>query len=288
MPLKNTTGVIAGLEAFDMLTRIIAAVVLLPLLLIVLLLAPTIWTAILFSAVCGVGAYELLWGTGKVRRIRPVIYTVAIAALVPLWCYFGCDAALGKAGLLAFFCLLFMEMMLSKLTWDFDKVAVCVFGGLVIPYLLSSLVRISIVFNGRYLILIPFAVAFMSDSGAYFVGCAIGKHKMAPVISPKKSWEGFFGGLASGVIGMIVYVVVLQFGFGFTVNYLYAAIYGLTGALAGVFGDLCFSVIKRQTGIKDYGNLIPGHGGVLDRFDSIIVVAPLIELLLHWFPVVVR
>jgi len=58
--------------------------------------------------------------------------------------------------------------------------------------------------------------------------------------------------------------------------------------LAGVFGDLCFSVIKRQTGIKDYGNLIPGHGGVLDRFDSIIVVAPLIELLLHWLPVVVK
>ena len=267
--------------------RIIAAVVLLPLLLIVLLLAPTLWTAILFSAVCAVGAYELLWGTGLVRRVRLVIYTAVVAALIPMWCYFGCDATLAKAGLLAFFGLLFMEMMLSKMTLGFDKVAVSVFGGLVIPYMLSSLVRISIAFNGRFLILIPFAVAFMSDSGAYFVGCAIGKHKMAPTISPKKSWEGFFGGLVAGVVGMIAYVVVLQFGFGFKVNYLHAAIYGFAGALAGVFGDLCFSVIKRQTGIKDYGNLIPGHGGVLDRFDSIIVVAPLIELLLQWFPVVV-
>lgn len=271
-----------------MLTRIIAAVVLLPLLLIVLLFAPAIFTAILFSAVCGVGAYELLWGTGVVRKVRPVIYTVAMAALIPLWCYFGCDAALGKAGVLVFFCLLFMEIMLSKLTLGFDKLAVSVFGGLVIPYMLSSLVRIGIADHGRYLILIPFAVAFMSDSGAYFVGCAVGKHKMAPVISPKKSWEGFFGGLVSGVVGMILYVVVLQQCFGFSGNYLFAAIYGLTGALAGVFGDLCFSAVKRQTGIKDYGNLIPGHGGVLDRFDSIIVVAPLIELLLHWFPVVVK
>ncbi|MBO5324327.1 MAG: phosphatidate cytidylyltransferase [Oscillospiraceae bacterium] len=268
--------------------RIIAAVVLLPLLLIVLLLAPTIWTVVLFSAVCGIGAYELLWGTGFVRKVRPLVYTVVVAALVPVWCYMGCDATLGKAGLLVFFCLLFMEMMLSRLTLGFDKLAVSVFGGLVIPYMLSSLVRIGTAFNGRYFILIPFVVAFMSDSGAYFVGCAIGKHKMAPVISPKKSWEGFFGGLTAGVVGMIVYVVVLQFGFGFRVNYLHAAIYGLAGALAGVFGDLCFSVIKRQTGIKDYGNLIPGHGGVLDRFDSIIVVAPLIELLLHWFPVVVK
>ena len=271
-----------------MITRIIAAVVLLPLLLIVLLLMPAVWTAILFSAVCAVGAYELLWGTGLVRKVRPVIYTVVIAALIPVWCYMGCDATLAKAGLVVFFCLLFMEIMLSKLKLGFDQLAVCLFGGMVIPYLLSSLVRISIVFNGKYLILIPFAVAFMSDSGAYFVGCAIGKHKMAPTISPKKSWEGFFGGLVSGVLGMILYVVVLQFGFGFTVNYLHAAIYGLAGSLAGVFGDLCFSAVKRQTGIKDYGNLIPGHGGVLDRFDSIIVVAPLIELLLQWFPVVVK
>ena len=271
-----------------MITRIIAAVVLLPLLLIVLLLAPSVWTAILFSAVCGVGAFELLWGTGLVRKVRPVIYTVIVAALIPIWCYMGCNEVLAKAGLLAFFCLLFMEMMLSRLKLGFDKLAVCLFGGLVIPYMLSSLVRIGVQFNGRYLILIPFAVAFLSDSGAYFVGCAIGKHKMAPTISPKKSWEGFFGGLVSGVLGMLLYVVVLQFGFGFRVNYLHAALYGFAGSLAGVFGDLCFSVIKRQTGIKDYGKLIPGHGGVLDRFDSIIVIAPLIELLLQWFPVVVK
>ena len=81
---------------------------------------------------------------------------------------------------------------------------------------------------------------------------------------------------------------VLQFGFGFKVNYGFAVIYGMFGSLAAVFGDLCFSAIKRQTGIKDYGNLIPGHGGVLDRFDSMTIVAPLVELLMSMIPVAVK
>ena len=87
---------------------------------------------------------------------------------------------------------------------------------------------------------------------------------------------------------MIIYGLVLQFGFDFRVNYFFAIIYALLGAIGGVFGDLCFSVIKRQTGIKDYGNLIPGHGGVLDRFDSMMIVAPLIESLLILVPMAVK
>jgi phosphatidate cytidylyltransferase len=83
---------------------------------------------------------------------------------------------------------------------------------------------------------------------------------------------------------MVGYAMVLQFAFGFTINYFYVAIYGILGSLAGVMGDLSFSVIKRQTGIKDYGHLIPGHGGILDRFDSVILVAPLMEALLIVMP----
>jgi len=131
-------------------------------------------------------------------------------------------------------------------------------------------------------------VAFLSDSGAYFVGCKYGKRKLAPVISPNKSVEGVVGGLVFAVAGMVLYTAVMQLIFKLQVNYALAILYGVVGTVADVFGDLCFSVIKRQTGIKDYGNLIPGHGGVLDRFDSMLVVAPLIELLLHILPVVVK
>ena len=107
------------------------------------------------------------------------------------------------------------------------------------------------------------------------------------MISPKKTIEGLVGGVITAILGVVIYCVILRFAFDFEVNWIYVPIYGLLGSLAGVFGDLCFSVIKRQTGIKDYGNLIPGHGGIFDRFDSMVVVAPLVELLLLTIPMVV-
>ena len=136
------------------------------------------------------------------------------------------------------------------------------------------------------MILIPFIVAFMNDAGAYFVGLRFGKHKLAPVVSPNKTIEGVFGGLGGAMLGMLIYALILDFFLKFEVNYLIALLYGLLGSAVGTFGDLCFSIIKRQTGIKDYGNLIPGHGGVLDRFDSLSMVAPLMEALLLLLPLV--
>ena len=127
-------------------------------------------------------------------------------------------------------------------------------------------------------------LAFSSDSGAYFAGRFFGKHKLAPIISPKKTVEGMVGGVITCVIFMLADGLVLDFGFHLRVTYFYAAIYGIIGSFASVVGDLVFSVIKRQTGIKDYGKLLPGHGGILDRFDSTILVAPLTELLILFLP----
>ena len=100
--------------------------------------------------------------------------------------------------------------------------------------------------------------------------------------------EGVIGGVACAVLGMLIYGMILRFGFKFQVNFGYCLVYGMLGSLGGVFGDLCFSVIKRQVGIKDYGNLIPGHGGILDRFDSMMIVGPLMEALLIMIPLAVR
>ena len=158
----------------------------------------------------------------------------------------------------------------------------------VIPFLLGSLIRILVMSRiGRYMVLIPFIVAFGSDAGAYFAGRFFGQHKLAPVISQHKTIEGAIGGMLSSVVLMLIYCLVLQFAFGFQVRYGFAIIYGLLGSAVGIFGDLCFSVVKRQTGIKDYGNLIPGHGGILDRFDSMMTVGPLTEVLLLLLPVVI-
>ena len=270
-----------------MKTRVIAAVALLPLLLLVVLAAPKFLTAILFGAMAAIGAYELLNGTGLVKNLRLSIYSMVMAFWSVLWCGLGIGYVWLLLGVLVFWIVLFAEMMASDMKLAFDKVALCLVAGIVVPLLLGSLVRIHAAEKGRFFILIPFAMAFLSDTGAYFTGITFGKHKLAPLISPKKSIEGVVGGVLCAILGMLLYCFVLQVGFKMQVNYLAAILYGLLGSGAGVFGDLCFSVIKRQTGIKDYGNLIPGHGGILDRFDSMMVIGPLAEILLILVPLAV-
>ena len=191
-------------------------------------------------------------------------------------------------GVVTFTGLLFSELLISHAKLDFRKIAVCLAGGLLVPFLLSSISRIRVGYSGVFFVLLPFLIAFMSDSGAYFAGRYLGKHKLAPTISPNKTVEGVIGGVVSAVIGMQIFCVILDLGFHFEVSYLNALAYGIFGSLVGVFGDLSFSAIKRQVGIKDYGNLIPGHGGIMDRFDSMLFVAPVTEALLLLLPVAVR
>ena len=265
--------------------RVLAAAALVPILLLTVLVAPKIMMAILVGVVCAIAAYELLYGTGLVRHVRLISYAAVMAFLVVMWCYLGMEPLCAQLGILIYVILLFAEILISNGKLRFDRIAICLVAGVVFPYLLSALVRIMGGENGRMLILIPFIQAFLADTGAYFVGCAWGKHKLAPVISPNKSVEGVFGGIIFAIVGMLIYSLILDFGFQKSVSYASAVIYGVVGALSGVFGDLCFSAIKRQTGIKDYGNLIPGHGGALDRFDSLIVVAPLAEILLVLLPI---
>lgn len=271
-----------------MKTRVIAAAVLLPLLLLIVLLAPKVCTAILFGGAAALAAYELLYQTGLMRHIRLVVYSAVMAFLVSLWSYFGAKHEVAILGILVFSAALFGEMMASHIKLHFEKIAMCLAAGLLFPYLLTSLVRIHTLPLGRHLILVPFVMAFLSDTGAYFAGRAFGQHKLAPVVSPNKTVEGVIGGVLGAIVGMVIYALVLDLGFGFKVNYFYAVVYGTLGSVAAVFGDLCFSVIKRQTGVKDYGNLIPGHGGILDRFDSMMMVGPLAEALILLIPVAVK
>lgn len=120
-----------------------------------------------------------------------------------------------------------------------------------------------------------FAVTWLQDTAAYFVGRSLGRHKMAPILSPKKSWEGAAGGMAASILSALLAAYLL----GLPIGLPQAALIGLLAGVAGPLGDLAESLIKRQIGVKDSGQLIPGHGGILDRIDSLIFTGPLVYYL---------
>jgi phosphatidate cytidylyltransferase len=185
-----------------------------------------------------------------------------------------------------FFALVFMEMMLSGMKLPFQALGVCFAGGLVLPFLLGAIGRIYMTENGRALALIPFAIAFLSDSGAYFGGMLFGKHKLAPVVSPKKTIEGSVGGALGTIIGTVIIILAFEQMYSVDINMLAAILITPVLSVIGMLGDLVMSAIKRTYGIKDYGNIMPGHGGVLDRVDSVLLVAPAFILFLSYCPLV--
>ena len=268
--------------------RILTAVVLLPVIIVFLFVLPKICTAILASMVAAIAAYELLWGTGLVKHLRLVVYSAVIAAFMILWFHFGLGYPVALIVILVFTALLYVEMIVSHGKLPFQQIGLCYVAGLVVPFFIGALVRILDMELGRYLIAAPFVACFMPDAGAYFCGRLFGKHKMSPVISPNKTIEGAIGGVVCAMIGMVIYGLVLDLICGLQVNYLLCLLYGFLGAGASVLGDLFFSAVKRQTGIKDYGKIIPGHGGIMDRLDSLTLVSPLIEALILIVPFVVK
>ncbi len=126
--------------------------------------------------------------------------------------------------------------------------------------------------SGTAWLFLVLAITWLQDSAAYFVGRSLGRTKMAPVLSPKKTWEGFAGGMAISVLTAVAAVPLL----GLPIGYLAATLIGLAAGIAGPLGDLGESLIKRQLGVKDSGTLIPGHGGILDRMDSLLFTAPVV------------
>ncbi len=268
--------------------RILSAIVLLPAFTVILLVLPKIVATILFAAMAVMAAYELMYKTGLVQHIRLLVYGMAMAFYVGIWSGLWGTYPMAMLGVFVFACLAFGELIISRGQTSFTEIAVAFVGGVLIPYLITAPVRLLSWSLGRYLVVIPFVIAFLTDSGAYFAGLAFGKHKLAPNISPKKTVEGLFGGIFVAVAGVALYCFILRSVFHLNVDYINGLAYGVLGSLGAVFGDLCFSAIKRQVGIKDYSNLIPGHGGILDRFDSVVVVAILVEVLTLLIPLVVK
>ena len=142
---------------------------------------------------------------------------------------------------------------------------------------------------GSFYVLLELATAWTSDTGAYFCGKYFGRNKLCPDISPRKTVEGFIGGAIACILSLIFIGFLfneIMFHSKYEINYISLVILGLIGSPIAALGDLCFSAIKRAYHIKDFGNIIPGHGGVLDRFDSVIFVAPYVYFFVKVFPII--
>lgn len=147
-----------------------------------------------------------------------------------------------------------------------------------ISYAFSCLVRVINHDDGLYYLLLLLNFSSVCDMGAYFVGSACGKHKLSPEISPKKTVEGSVGGVAAS----LVVSVILALCFGRTDALAWLLVLTVPFCVIGMLGDLFASAVKRSVGLKDYSQLIPGHGGILDRFDSILLIAPVLYLCVQW------
>jgi phosphatidate cytidylyltransferase len=144
----------------------------------------------------------------------------------------------------------------------------------------STVVNIRYAENGEYYYLLIFIGAWVSDTFAYFTGRFLGKHKLIPAISPKKTIEGAIGGVVFDMGAFALYGLILRSFFNFEISYIYLIIMGAVVAVVSQIGDLLASAIKRQYEVKDYGFIFPGHGGVLDRFDSVMLVSPFLYILI--------
>ena len=256
----------------NMGVRTASAIVMLIVLCIAVFIAPSHIGVALFSIISAIIAYEFTFRTGLVISKSKVAVSSAFASVLPWLFYYGEDSLTIIFAVFIFVCVLFVMSIVGRKN-DADDILPCFFGGFFLPGMFSLVTILFDIENGKLLLVIPFLSAWMADCFAHIIGSLFGKHKLMPHISPKKTVEGALGGLVGSVAGMLIYGSILTW-LGYGINYGFFALMGVSGALLGLCGDLSLSLVKRKCGIKDYGNLIPGHGGVLDRFDSVIFVMP--------------
>lgn len=215
----------------------------------------------------------------------PILITGLLSSLL---IFFGMISDNLSFGIFAVFSI---YLILSVVTYGKEKVWIIYmlgFATVIFSCFLSTLAKLRISFS-VYETLLPFLFAWITDSGAYFVGKTMGKHKLAPNLSPKKTAEGSLGGIITCILASLLYVWILDFFFSYSIlessNYIFIAVTALTVSIVSQFGDLALSAIKRDFGIKDYGNILPGHGGILDRFDSVLFAAPVVYFILYFMQI---
>lgn len=263
-----------------------SAVVGLALLTAIVMLGQEVLTGVAF--IVSVIAVREFYSAFVRKGFKPVKSVGYIACLLVLAAGFGEALAamgvpLGKAALAAVFLIfatLFAVVIFKNEVYSINDAAVSILGIIYVPFLFSFLPLTRNLADGRLLIWTIFIGAWATDTFAYFAGVLFGRRKILPKVSPKKSLEGSIGGLAGCVAAMTAYGVFFCSGLTGRMPVFHFVILGVLCGVISQLGDWAASAVKRYTGIKDYGSIMPGHGGVLDRFDSILFTAPAVFLYL--------
>ena len=268
-----------------MVVRIISSLVLFPILFYfvycggILLKIGTIFVSL-------IGMYEFYKAICK--KIQPIHYLGFVVTVVYLLLL---DTPLFQISDLIFEVFLFTSLIFMVFNYkkiNIYDVALTFFGVCYIPLMFSTVYLIRELNYGAYTVWLPFICAWACDTGSYFTGITCGKHKLTPELSPKKTIEGAIGGILFSAVFCIIYALFIsnkQVGVEHifdnkNVMLVSFFILGVVGAIFAQFGDLTASATKRKFNIKDYGNLIPGHGGILDRFDSVIFTSGICYIIL--------
>lgn len=248
---------------------------------------PLPWFTVLV-AICGVLAVFEFYRLASVSKVKPltyfgIVWTLVLILRPPPPLFLPQDLILTSGILLSLIWLLFQ----SNKEQAFIAWAWTMAGILYVGWLLSYLVALRSMFDGRNLVFFALFITFASDTAAFFIGRALGKHHLAPSISPAKTWEGAIAGILAAVIFSLVFTLPKALT---TPNPLYlsavgswqAILLGVLVSVFGQFGDLVESLLKRNMGAKDSGILVPGHGGILDRIDSIIFAGVIVYYYVTW------
>lgn len=233
--------------------------------------------------------YEIISALGLSKNYILLVPSIVFSAVLPfIEQQFYIDASYFIYTAVMFAALIFYHKYVT-----FRELGVIYSMALLIPTALQTVVQIRSLGGGHgmFYVIIAISSAWIADTGAFFAGSLFGKHKLCPNISPKKTVEGVFGGFVLNIAAMILFgylFSVVYYKHTVAISYPTLLLIGVFSTVMSILGDLSFSLIKRSCHIKDFGEMIPGHGGMLDRFDSVIFTAPFVYLLVQVMPIVIK
>lgn len=274
--------------------RVISSLVGLVILGVVLALIGTKLFNVVIAALSTIALFEMLRATGCLKNKALATLAFAISLVIPFAREHLVRVFTAQI-VFVFFVLFFVILIRNSETTRIEQTAMAFMFGIFIPLFFTCAVFMRDIYGpvaGAFYLLQALGSAWLCDTGAYFTGRKFGKRKLAPVVSPNKTVEGAIGGLICGAVFMLVIAVgfsalMAATGVNVKVNYPLVLLVTPVCGILGMLGDLSASVIKRQFAVKDYGNIMPGHGGVMDRFDSVMFTLPSVFIISYYAKLIV-